>query len=61
LRSEITPEQTRQLLCLGAIDQVGDQWDTPGYDVYYGWGLLNAYNTLLLAQTRIDQVRFITN
>jgi subtilisin family serine protease len=61
LRPEITPEQVRQLLCLGALDQVGDKTDTPGFDIYYGWGLLNAYNSLLLAQTRIDQVRFITN
>jgi hypothetical protein len=44
------------LVCLGADDRVGDATDTPGFDHYYGWGRLNAYNSLLLATTRIDRV-----
>lgn len=46
----------RVLLCSAADDEVGDASDTPGFDIYYGAGRLNAYNSLLLAQTRIDNV-----
>ena len=47
----------RQLLCAGAEDEVGDDTDTPGYNLGYGWGRLNAFNSLRLATTRVDQVR----
>jgi len=46
--------QARALVCAGAEDQVGDATDSPGFDIYYGWGRLNAWNTLQLAQTCID-------
>ena len=39
---------------IGAEDGVGDAADTPGFDNYYGWGRLNAYHTLLLAQLAVD-------
>lgn len=39
------------LLVAGAEDQVGDSLDVAGFDNYYGWGRLNAYNSILLAQT----------
>jgi hypothetical protein len=52
------------LLGAGAQDQMGDApgrsggdgTDTPGWDQYHGWGRVNAYFSLLLATTRIDQV-----
>jgi hypothetical protein len=50
LRASITHDQVQTLLCAGAEDQVGDANDVAGFDNYYGWGRLNAYNTLLLAQ-----------
>lgn len=53
---DISHEQARLLLCAGAEDGVGDATDTLGFDTYYGWGRLNAYNSLLLAQTRMDQI-----
>lgn len=52
---EITPAMARAALCAGADDQVGEAEDEPGFDPYYGWGRLNAYNTLLLASTQIDR------
>jgi subtilisin family serine protease len=55
LRPDLNQDQARALVCAGAEDGVGDANDTPGFDIYYGWGRLNAYNSLLLAQTRIDQ------
>lgn len=57
LRPELTPEQIRTLLCAGADDLVGATGDTPGFDYYYGWGRLNAWNSILLARTRIDTVQ----
>ena len=61
IRPDLTPDQIRNILCLGAEDLVGDATDTSGFDNYYGWGRLNAYNALLLAKTRIDQVTALTN
>lgn len=61
IRPDLTPDQIRNVLCLGADDQVGDATDTPGFDNYYGWGRLNAYNSLQLAETRIDQVTMLPN
>ncbi len=60
LRPGIGQDEVNSLLCLGAEDLVGDANDTPGFDNYYGWGRLNAYNTVLLATTRIDSVQ-LTN
>jgi subtilisin family serine protease len=55
LHPELNQNQARALVCAGAEDGVGDATDTPGFDNYYGWGRLNSYNSMLLAQTRIDQ------
>jgi hypothetical protein len=52
VRPDLTHEQAKLLLCAGADDQ-----GSPGYDIYTGWGQLNAYHSLLLATTRVDQVR----
>ena len=57
VRPLLDQEQARALLCAGADDQVGDATDTPGFDYYFGWGRLNAYNSVLLAQTRIDAIQ----
>lgn len=58
LRPDLDQEQARALLCAGADDSVGvPEEDSPGFDVYHGWGRLNAYNSLLLAQARMDNVR----
>ena len=58
IRPEITQEGARLLLCAGAQDGVGDATDTPGFDNYYGWGRLNAYNSILLARTWVDHVEW---
>lgn len=61
VRSGLDNEQVRALLCAGAADQVStDTNDVSGFDVHYGWGRLNAYHSLQLAQTTIDTV-FPTN
>lgn len=57
LNPDLSQEQARILLCAGADDEVGDPaQDTAGFDDYHGWGRLNAYNTLVLAQTAIATV-----
>ena len=61
LRPNITQDEAQALLCLGADDLVGDASDTAGFDEYHGWGRLNAFNSLLLAQTRVDQIKIVTN
>ena len=58
VRPDLNQTAAFNLLCLGADDEVGDALDTPGFDVRYGWGRLNAYNSLLLATTRISSVNF---
>jgi hypothetical protein len=62
VRPGLTHDQARTLLCAGAddgIDAGGE--DTEGFDNYYGWGRLNAFNSLVLAQTRIDQALRLPN
>ncbi|MBI2926587.1 MAG: S8 family serine peptidase [Verrucomicrobia bacterium] len=54
LRPDITQEQALLLLAAAAEDQGGDFRDTRGFDIYFGWGRVNAYNTLVLAQTQIE-------
>lgn len=46
----LTQSDVESLLVQGADDQVGDAYDTPGFDVYYGWGRLNAFKSLSLVQ-----------
>jgi subtilisin family serine protease len=61
LITNLTQDQARTLLCAGADDEVGDpSEDTPGYDDYHGWGRLNAWATLQLAQTRALAIQ-VTN
>ena len=58
VRPGISQDEARLLLCAGAEDGVGDANDTPGFDNYYGWGRLNAYNSLLLAKTLVDRAEW---
>jgi hypothetical protein len=56
LNPNLKQADIRALLCSGADDRVGDATDTAGFDIYYGNGRLNAHNSILLAQTHIDQI-----
>ena len=56
IRPSLNQSQMQTLLRAGAEDQVGNSADVPGFDVYYGAGRLNIYNSLLLAQTQVDQI-----
>ena len=50
IRPELSHGEVRALLCAAADDRVGaPAQDTAGFDVYHGWGRLNAYGSLLLA------------
>ena len=51
LKPELDQAAITALLIAGAEDQVGDSQDAAGFDAYYGWGRLNVYNSILLAQT----------
>lgn len=43
----LSPDQVKWHIELGAQDQGGDPAeDVPGWDKYYGWGRINAYNAL---------------
>ena len=47
LRPNFTPEEVRHLMQMAADDQVGRPTeDTPGYDIYHGWGRINGRVTL---------------
>jgi hypothetical protein len=57
----ITYDQVYEALKAGARDQIGPAIeDTPGWDKYYGWGLIDAYQTLQslpgVSQTYFAQV-----
>ena len=49
VRPELNPQQVCALLTASADDRVGDASDTAGFDNYYGWGRLNAFNALMAA------------
>ena len=57
VRPNLTQSEAHLLICAGAEDRVGDAADGPGFDNDHGWGRLNAFHSLLLATTRVDQVR----
>jgi len=47
LDNTISPDSIRSILHNTSIDQVGDiSEDVPGWDQYYGYGLINTYNAL---------------
>ncbi len=54
----INNEQVRTLLNAGADDMVGTSNDVTGFDQEYGWGRLNAYNTLCLAHITVTSLTF---
>lgn len=57
VRPNITQAEAHLFLNTGADDQAGGVTDTPGFDIEHGWGRLNAFNTLLLATTHVDEIR----
>ncbi len=62
LRPDIDAAMAWTLLCAGADDRVGrPEHDTPGYDIRHGWGRLNVFNSLILAQTRIQNMELQAN
>lgn len=62
MRSDINNEMARTLLCAGADDLVGHpSEDTPGFDIYHGWGRLNVYNSVVLSQTRLERLQVTPN
>lgn len=47
LRPDYTADSVRRLIRLSAEDQVGrPEEDTPGFDIYHGWGRINARSAL---------------
>ncbi len=49
--------EIRDLLCGGAEDQISsDTNDLSGWDMHYGWGKLNIYNSMRLLLTEIDTI-----
>jgi thermitase len=61
LHPELNQAQVCALLTAGADDQVGGATDVAGFDIYHGWGRLNAYNALVLAQTSVQPAGWDTN
>ena len=52
VRPELAPDQVRDLIRYSAADQVGrPAEDTPGFDVYHGWGRIDCGRALALAAT----------
>lgn len=53
-----TPDEIREIIQNSAEDQVGNlSEDTPGYDKFYGFGRINAYEALLLAQSNSNELK----
>ena len=53
-----SPDEIRQIIRNTAEDQVGDPLeDTPGFDIYYGYGRINAYEALLQLSTSVAEQR----
>jgi subtilisin family serine protease len=53
MRPRLNNQQVADLLCAGAENRNSP---TNGWDQFYGWGVLNAYNSLLLAQTEFGGI-----
>ncbi len=52
LRPDIRQAEMEAILCASAIDQSGGPDDTPGFDIFYGYGRLDIPNALTLATAR---------
>ena len=64
----LTPEQIKSIIENSAEDQVGDPYeDIPGWDPYYGYGRLNAYQALItksalgIPVTKVEPVKIYPN
>lgn len=54
INPNLTPGEVRDIIQQSAEDQVGDPAeDTPGFDIYYGWGRANAHQAVLMAQATL--------
>ena len=52
VRPDLAPDQVRDLIRYSAADRVGRPTeDTPGFDVYHGWGRIDCGRALALAAT----------
>ncbi len=51
----LSPIEVKAIICSTATDLVGiPTEDTPGWDIYHGWGRINAYQALCLTDIRPD-------
>ena len=60
MRPELSRTQVRHYIRHSAEDQVGDATDSLGYDIYYGYGRINAYAALFLARGGGEMVSDLT-
>ncbi len=56
VKSDLTHTEVQDLIQRGAQDRVGGDADLPGWDPFYGWGRVNALNSLSLL---ISDTKFI--
>jgi hypothetical protein len=56
VRPDLDQTMAWTFLAAGADDELGDPLDTRGFDVHYGWGRLNAENSVILARSRIQSI-----
>jgi len=55
-----TPAEIKEIIQKTAEDQVGDPAeDTPGWDQYYGWGRINAYEAFTYNPTGLEDNRLV--
>ncbi|MDX1389426.1 MAG: S8 family serine peptidase, partial [Acidobacteriota bacterium] len=55
LNASIGREEARHLLRSGAVDQVGaPSEDTPGFDIYHGWGRVDMPSTIAAAASSVS-------
>jgi hypothetical protein len=57
LDKSLTFKEVYDILKESATDQIGDpNEDKPGWDEYYGWGMINAYRALRLLKERSEDI-----
>jgi subtilase family protein/type IX secretion system substrate protein len=57
---EVTPDSIRSLIRSSSEDLVGNELeDTPGFDNYYGYGRINAYQAMLRTPVDIDKTTMV--
>ena len=58
LNPNLRQEDVETILCAAADDQVGDQRDVRGYDIYHGYGQLNIPAALMLLRA-VPDITFV--